>query len=74
MMFQLFEFGRDDDLAITRLGVLIVILLVVILGFVKSLERHDLRHNRVMEILLRLEWDFSARSFCFSSRYKMMER
>ena len=36
-LFQLVEFGRDDDLAIWRVGIVVVILLVVILGGVKFL-------------------------------------
>ena len=54
-LLQLFQLGRDDDPAIALAGIVVVVFLVIILGLVESLERHDLCDDGMMEIILRLQ-------------------
>ncbi len=42
LLFQFFQFRRNDDLAITGVGIIVVIFLVIIFGLIKFFERRDL--------------------------------
>ena len=55
-LFQFLQFRRDDDLAIRRVGIVIEVLLVIILGLVKRFQQHNLRHNWMLEIFLCREF------------------
>ena len=48
-LLQLFQLGRDDHLAVAGVGIVLVVLLVVVLGLVEFLERHDFRDDGVFE-------------------------
>src|ERR1035437_6674585 len=54
-VFQLFQLGRDDHLAIRHAGVGIIITLMIILGLEEFFQRHNLRDGGLEEIFLRLQ-------------------
>ena len=65
--FQLAQLGRDDHPAVTGIGIVVEILLMIAFSRVKLLERDNLGDNRVPKILLgRPSW-ILPRSF-FAAR------
>ncbi len=52
MLFKFVQLGRNNQLTIGLVGIVVVVVFVVILGREKGLKRHDLRHDRRIENFL----------------------
>ena len=62
-LFQLLQFGCDDHPAVGRTGIIIVIFLMIIPGFVKFRKRHNFGDDGVIEVFLRRGPLFFRRQF-----------
>ena len=52
-MREFFQLGRDDGLAVTGVGILVEVVLVVTFGWEEFLQRHDLGDDRLGEAFRR---------------------
>src|ERR1051326_3348351 len=58
LFLELFDLGPDDGPAIALVRIASIEVLMVRFGFVKLLQRHNLSHDRVAEMLLCLGLGF----------------
>jgi hypothetical protein len=62
-LFKLLQLRLDHYLAVAFVRIIIVIVLMLILGHVKFLQRHNLRDDRVLEFFLRVSFGLFGRGF-----------
>ena len=58
LLLELLDLGADDGAAVTLFGILAVVILVITLGLVEFLQRHDLSDDLSGEVFLRRSFRF----------------